>query len=58
MGMNLAGLWIAMYSAQTFVFIYFLVLLKLTNWEAQVSKAQLRINLDNKAHEKLLTQIA
>lgn len=56
--MNLAGLWIAMYSAQTFVFIYFLVLLKLTNWEAQVSKAQLRINLDNKAHEKLLTQIA
>jgi Na+-driven multidrug efflux pump len=30
----LAGLWIGVYGAQTFVFIYFVLVLKYTDWTA------------------------
>ena len=37
--LDLAGLWIGVYGAQTFVFIYFVTVLRYTNWETQVAKA-------------------
>lgn len=44
MNMRLAGLWIGMYVAQTYVFIYFYALLRYASWREQVNKAQNRID--------------